>query len=77
MASVNTGTLFQLGPDGIGYIRDTEDGKSRGFDLSLLATPVSIDQFLAAEGRQVRYQMTGGRVTAISWPASKAAAAGA
>lgn len=74
---MNIGTLFQLGPDGIGYIRDAQDGKSRGFDLSLLDSPIPIDQFLQAEGRQISYTLTDGRISTIIWSTQGAAAVGA
>ena len=73
-----TGTLFDLAPDGLGFIVDEADQQVWAFLLRNLSDPPEelVWDFVSWEGRSVEFDVAGGKVRSLAVPAQQKMAAG-
>jgi len=70
--------LFDLAPDGLGFIAVETDQKVWAFHLRKLVDPPEdlLRDFVSWEGRTVEFDVSGGKIRSLSVPATQATAAG-
>jgi hypothetical protein len=75
------GRLFEIGPDGYGYILDdSEPGRSYAFHVSMMRDPplgFDRERALAWEGMHVRFSLVSGRPSGVQIASSARRRAGA
>ncbi len=75
---LHTGTLFDLAPDGLGFIADETDNRLGAFLLRDLVDPPEdlVRNFVSWEGKTVEFEVSGGKIRRLSVPAKHKTAAG-
>lgn len=64
---IRAGRLFDLGPDGLGFVSDTENQKTWAFHYPSVNPDLapSAAAFMGLDNRQVRYSVERGQLVAI------------